>query len=91
MTTTVLTIIDAQTGALLSALCGALCRANTADSDTSTMPSDISAQAGCYGHIRKAIDSVLVAHGLPIPDEVNWGGHADWFADLLVAVEESIW
>lgn len=82
--------IDPQSFKLLDSLCEALMFANTADSERSTMPSDISSGRGCFGHIQKAIHSVLVAHGLPIPDEVNWGGNESFLADLLIAVDASI-
>lgn len=74
---------------LLDELCECLMFANTADSDRSSMPSDISSGRGCFGHIHKAIDAVLVAHGLPLPEEVNWGGNESFLADLLIAVRES--
>ena len=82
--------VDPQSFQLLDNLCEMLGFANTADADRSTMPSDISSQRGCYGHISNAINAVLVAHMLPIPDEVNWCGNESRLADLFIAVKESI-
>ncbi len=78
------TLFDKDTVALLKLLTEALRIANTADADGVDMPEIISSQHGAYGHIHAAITSVVNAHGMAMPSEVNWCGHGStWYDDLV--------
>jgi hypothetical protein len=78
-------MFDTVSTAILRNLCEALRLANTADADCNPdTPSDIASQHGAFGHIARAITSVLASHGYAMPSEVNWGGHGNtWFDDLV--------